>query len=126
MPCFSARSEPWLYRLSDAVDHHVERDLGLADPAHAVREACRAETGLTEQMALPAPAEHLVLVHAQVGDPDLAVVVAARQRLDVAYDLPALGRDVDDERRVGGLRQVGVVLGPRDQDREVGAARARR
>ena len=42
-----------------AVDHHVERHLGLGDPAHAVREPGRAEPVLAEQVALAPPAEHL-------------------------------------------------------------------
>ena len=60
MPCFSASSEPCAKRFERALDHHVERDLGLADPAHAVREPRRAEPRLAEQVALAAPAEHVV------------------------------------------------------------------
>ena len=44
--------------------------------------------------------------------------VAAVHRLDLAHPVPALRRDVDDERGVGGLREVGVVLGAGDQDGE--------
>ena len=106
-----------------AVDHHVERDLGLRDPAHAVREARRPEPVLAEQVALAAAAEHLVVVHAQVLDADLGVAAGAVHRLDLAHLGPAVLREVDDERGVRGLRDVGVVLGARDEDREAGAVR---
>ena len=75
-----------------AVDHHVERRLGLGDPAHAVREPRRAEPVLTEQVPLAPTAEHLVLVDAQVGDDDLGVAGAAVHRLDLAHVVPALLR----------------------------------
>ena len=51
-----------------AVDHHVERRLGLGDPAHAVGEAGRAEPVLAEQVALAAAAEHVGVGHPQVLD----------------------------------------------------------
>jgi hypothetical protein len=41
--------------LERAVDHHVERDLRLADPAHAVREPRRPEPRLAEQVPWPRP-----------------------------------------------------------------------
>ncbi len=44
----------------------------------------------------------------------------AVHRLDLAHLGPALGGEVDDERRVGRLRQVGIVLGAGDEDGEVG------
>jgi uncharacterized protein (TIGR00369 family) len=47
-----------------AIDHHVERDLRLPDPAHAVREARGAEARLAEEVTLPAPAEHVLVRHA--------------------------------------------------------------
>ena len=75
-----------------AVDHHVERDLGLRDPAHAVREPGRAEAVLAEQVALPAAAEHLVVVHAEVFDADLGVAAGTVHRLDLADLGPAVGR----------------------------------
>ena len=124
MPCFSASTEPWRVPLEGAIDHHVERDLGLADPPHAVREAGRAEAVLAEEMALTAPAEHVRRRDPEVLDQDLAVVVATRHRLDVTDDVPALRRQVDDEARVGGLRDVGIVLGAGDEHRELGAAGA--
>ena len=120
MPCFSASSEPWEKRLQRAVDHHVERRLGLGDPAHAVGQPGRAEAVLAEQVTLPAPAEHLRLVQAQVLDEDLGVPGAAVHRLDLADLGPPLARQVDDERRVRRLRQVRVVLGAGDEDGEVG------
>ena len=40
--------------------------------------------------------------------------------------VPALGRDVDDERGVRRLRELGVVLGARDEDREAAPRRALR
>src|SRR3989304_2362731 len=66
----------------------------------------------------PAPAEDVLLRHAQPADADLAVVVAAAHRLDVAHHLPALGGDVDQEGRVRRLRHLGLVLRAPDQDRE--------
>ena len=41
-------------------------------------------------------------------------------RLDLAHLGPAVGGQVDEERRVRRLRQVGVVLGAGDEDGEVG------
>ena len=112
--------------LHRAIDHHVERDLRLPDPAHAVREPRRAEPVLAEAMALAESAQDRVLRDAQIGDADLAVVVTRpAHRVDVADDLPAVARDVDQERRVGGLRHFGRVFGARDQDRELRAVRAR-
>ena len=106
-----------------SVDHHVERDLGLGDPAHAVRESGGAEPILAEQVALPSATEHLVVVDAQVLDEDLRVAGAAVHRPDLAHLVPPFGWDVDDERGVRGLGEVGVVLGATDQDREAGRVR---
>ena len=111
--------------LERARDHHVERRLGLGDPAHAVGEARRAESVLAEPVPLPAAAEHVRSGHAQLLDPDLGVAGAAVHRLDLAYPVPARRGDVDDEAGIGGLRHVGPVLGARDQDREARAARIR-
>jgi len=52
----------------------------------------------------------------------LAVVVRAGQGLDVTDDVPALGGQVDEERRVAGPGVVGVVVRLGDEDRERGAA----
>jgi hypothetical protein len=107
------------------VHHHVERRLGLAEPAHAVGETRRTEARLAEQVALTAAAEHAVGGNTQVADADLAVVVSAGHRLDVAHQLPARRRKVDQERAVRRLGDLGLVLGTRDRDREAGAAHPR-
>ena len=104
--------------LQGPVHHHVERRLGLCDPAHAVGETCRAESVLSEQVTLATPTEHLGLVHPQVLDQDLGVPGGSVHGLDLADLGPALGRDVHDEGGVGGLGQIGVVLGPGNHDRE--------
>jgi hypothetical protein len=104
------------------VDHHVEGRLALSDPSHAMGESGRPEARLPEEMALAAAAEHVGNRHTQVGDADLAMVVAARHGLDVAHDFPPIGRQVDDECRVGRLRQLRVLLGARDEDGESRAA----
>ena len=92
------------------------------DPAHAVRQAGRAEPVLAEQVALAAAAEHLVVVHPQVVDDgsrsgcaEPCIVSTSRTSFQ-----PSL-REVDDERGVGGLRDVGVVLGAGDEDGELRA-----
>ena len=41
-------------------------------------------------------------------------------RLDLADLVPTLGGQIDQERRVGGLGQIRVVFGARDENREVG------
>ena len=119
MPCLSASMRAVGVALEGAVHQHLERDLGVADPAHAVREARRAEAVLAEQVALAAAAEHAVVGDAEVGDADLAVVALAGHRVDVADDLPALGGQVDEEGGVARLRRVGVGVGAGDEDGEV-------
>ena len=52
------------------------------------------------------------------------MVVPARHRVDVAHDGPAVRRQVDDEARVGRLRDLRVLLGAGDEQRELGAAGA--
>ena len=74
-----------------AVDEHLERDLGLPDPPHAVREPRRPEAVLAEQVAVSALAEHVLRRDAQVRDANLAVVPLAGHRIDVSHDLPAFG-----------------------------------
>ena len=69
-------------------------------------------------MALTTATEHVVVRHAQVFDDDLAVAGTTVHRLDLANPVPARRRDVDDECRVGRLRQIGVVLGARQEDGE--------
>ena len=69
--------------------------------------------------------EQVGVGNAQVLDPDLAVVVGSTHGLDVAHDLPARRRNVDQERGVHRLGDLGLGLGARDQDRELRAARAR-
>ncbi len=46
--------------LECAVHHHVERDLGLSDPSHAVGETGRSQAGLAGQMALATASEHVL------------------------------------------------------------------
>ena len=94
--------------LGGAFDHQLERDLGLRDPAHAVREARRAQPYLAELVTAAALAEHRGVGHAHVVEADLAVVVAPRHRLDVAHDLEARRVGVDDERAVAGPGVGGV------------------
>ena len=73
-------------------------------------------------MTFARAAEHITVGHAQVVDTDLAVVVAATHGFYVTFDFPALTRDVDQEGGVPGLRDFGVVLGLRNQDRELRTA----
>ena len=83
--------------LERAVDHHLERDLGLADPAHAVREARRAPAG-TGRAGGPGRDRRACLVRdAQVGDPDLAVV-AAPAIVSMSRTISHPGREVHEER----------------------------
>ncbi len=107
-----------------AIHQHLERDLRVADPAHAVGEACGAKAVLPEQVSLATAAEHLVVGDAEVGDADLAVVAASGHGVDVADDLPALDGQVDEEGGVAGLRRVGVLVCASDEDGKVGALRA--
>ena len=51
-PASRRAREPCAVAVERAVDHHVERRLGLRDPAHAVRQPGRAEPVLAEQVAL--------------------------------------------------------------------------
>ena len=103
------------------VDHHVERHLGLGDPAHAVRQPGRPEAVLPQHVTLAPPAEHGRVGHPQVLDEDLGVAGGAVHGLDLAHLGPTVGRDVDEERRVARLRQVGIVLGAGQEDGELGA-----
>ena len=70
-------------------------------------------------------AEHLVLVDHEVGDPDLTMVVATGQGLDIADDLPPVRWDVHQEGGISGLRKVGVILRASDEDGELRTARTR-
>ena len=76
MPCFSASSEPWAKRLRDRSHHHVERQLRLGDPAHAVGQPGRPEAVLAEQVALTAATQHGARRDPQVLDADLGVAHA--------------------------------------------------
>ncbi len=110
--------------MQGAVDHHVERRLGLGDPAHAVGQAGRSQPVLAEAVAVAPPAEDLRIVHAQILDDDLGVAGGSVHRLDLAHVVPALGGEIDEERRVGAARaRRDVGLGPGDQDGELGPAR---
>ena len=110
--------------LQRAVDEHLQRHLGVADPAHTVRKPRRAEAVLAKQVAVAALAEHVLRGHTQILDADLAVVADAGHRVDVADDLPTFGRDIDEERRVARLRRVRVGVGAGDEDREARTLRA--
>ncbi len=52
------------------------------------------------------------------------MVVPARHRVHVAHDVPPVRRQVDDEARVGRLRDLRILLGAGDEQRELGAASA--
>ena len=112
-------------RVERAVDQHLERHLDLADPAHAVRQARRAEPDLAEAVPLAAAAE----------DGRRRARRRFSMRISQWLWLPAMvsmsrtisqpvGRQVDDEGGVARLRRVGVGIGLGDEDREVRAARA--
>ena len=90
-----------------------------------MREPRRPEPVLAEQVALASLAEDVRVRHAKVGNFDLAVVAAPRQRVDVAHDLPTVRRRVDQEGRVARLRRVCVGVGAGNEDGEAGAARPR-
>jgi hypothetical protein len=107
-----------------AIDHHLQRRLGLADPAHAVGQAGRPQPVLAQQVALAPPTEHLRGMQPEVVDADLAVVVAAGEGVHVAHDLPAFVGQVDQERRIGRLGQLGIVLRAGDEDGELRPAGA--
>ncbi len=104
--------------LQGAAHGHVEGGLTLGDPAHAVRQARRAEAVLAESVTLALATQQVGVGDAQVADDDLAMVVAARHGVDVTDHLPPIARQIDDERRVRRLRQVGIVLGARHHDGE--------
>ena len=84
-----------------AVDHHVERRLGLGDPTHAVGQAGRPEPVLPEAVPVAPAAQDLRVVDPEVLDDDLGVAGRAVHRLDLAHVVPALGREIDEERGVG-------------------------
>ena len=106
--------------MNRTIDHHVEGRLGLGDPSHAVRQTGRAESRLTQTMAVASAPENLFILHSQVFDDDLAVAGRAVHRLHLTNVVPALRRDVHDERR---RRSRGafwhVEFGPGNQDREL-------
>ena len=101
-----------------ALDGHLQRDLGVADPAHAMREPGRAEAHLAEPVALSASAEERGFRHHAVLDADLAVVALTGHRVDVAHDLPAGVLGLDDEGGVARLRRIRIGVGPGDHDGE--------
>ena len=103
--------------------HHVQRHLGLTDPAHAVRQAGRAQPVLPQQVTLALTAEHVGVGNPQIAQVDLAVVVATRHGLDVSNNFPPRTRQVDNEAGVGGLGNFWVFLGSSDQQRELRAPR---
>ena len=83
-------------------------------------QAGRPQPVLPEHVTLAPPTEHLALVDPEILDQDLAVTGAPVHRLDLADLGPPVGGEIDDEGGVGRLWEVGVVLGPGDEDREVG------
>jgi hypothetical protein len=56
-----------------ALRQHLERDLGVADPAHAMRQTRRAEPCLAQPMALPAAAHDRTIRHPHPLEAELAV-----------------------------------------------------
>ena len=88
-------------------------------------EPGRPQPVLAEQVTLTAAAQHVGRRDPQVGDADLAVVVAARHGLDVPHDLPSFTGEIDDEGGVAGLADLRIILGAGDQDGEASAARPR-
>ena len=76
------------------------------------------EPVLAEAVAVAPTAEQVRGRHPQILDQDLGVAGGAVHGLDLAHLRPPLGRDVDEERRVGRLREIGVVLGAGDEDGE--------
>jgi len=98
--------------------HHVQGRLGLGDPAHAVGQAGRPQPVLAQQVPLAPAAQHLVVVQPQVLYEDLRVSGRAVHRLDLAHLDPPVRRDVHQERRVGGLGDLRVLLGTAYQDGE--------
>ena len=105
--------------LESAAHEHFECNLGVADPAHAVREPRGAEAVLAEEVPFAAASEHLIAADVEVRDANLAVVAAPGHSVDVADNLPALGGKVDHEGGVAGLRRVGVFVCAGDEDGEV-------
>ncbi len=126
MPCFSASSEPCAKRLSGAVDHHVERGLGLRDPAHAVREARRAEAILAEAVTLAAAAEH-VLASARAGPRCGSRSGRSRRAWSRPRGRASSRRDGMSTMKpvLAACGSLGLVLGARDQDREARPPRVR-
>ena len=53
------------------------------------------------------------------------MVVSTRHRFHIANDVEAFTGDVDDETRVGGLRNLRIILGAGDQQCELRTARTR-
>jgi hypothetical protein len=121
-----------VFDLVCGVPHHqlrriqLECLLDLAEPAHAVRKPCRPEPHLTELVAAAALAEHVRLRYAHVGVAHFGMAAAAAHGLHVANDLEAGRRQWHDEGAVASLRDVGVRIAARDDDREVRAVRAGR
>ena len=112
--------------LQRPVDHHVQRRLGLCDPAHAVGQARRPQPVLPQPMSVAAATQDLRVVNAQVFDDDLAVPTRAVHRLDLAHPVPALAGQIDDECGVATPRALGdIQFGLGDQDRELGAVGTR-
>ena len=46
-------------------------------------------------------------------------------RFDLTHLSPTFGRNIDNERRVGSLRKIGIVLSPRNENREAGSVGVR-
>ena len=81
---------------------HLERAIGPAQPAHAVRESRRNQPRLREPEAVADVAEDRVLLHAHAVEAQLGLAVLEDGRAHhrhVAHVLDALGVAVDDEHR---------------------------
>ena len=89
--------------LQRSVDHHVERDFCLANPAHAVRKSRRPESILTKQVTLSTTTQHIFRWNSKILNQNLAVIVTTRHCFDIANNIETLARYVDDETRVCSL-----------------------
>jgi hypothetical protein len=72
-------------------------------------------------MTLTLAAQHVGVGHPQIAYVDLTVVVTTRHRFHIAYQLPTVRRQIDDEAGVGGLRQIRIFFGAGDQHGELRA-----
>ncbi len=104
-----------------ALDHVVQRDLGLADGAHAVVDAAGAQAELGDLEAAALAEEHVGLRDAHVGEPDVHVSaggVVLSEDVHRADDLDPRGVDGHEDLRVV-LTARAVVVGPDHDDHDL-------